>query len=84
MGAAAAPASRDDFAFVDIGFNPNIRVPAGSKLTSWVPAGTVSLGFGGNIWAGGTNTISWGSSVSMNGCTLTVDGKVIVENGVLK
>lgn len=81
---AAAPASRDDFAFVDVGINPNVKVPAGSKLTSWVPAGTVSLGFGSNVWAGGTNPISWGSSGSINGCTLTVDGKVIVENGVLK
>ena len=81
---AAAPASRDEFAFVDLGINPNVKVPAGSKLTSWVPAGTVSLGFGANVWAGGANTISWGSSGSMNGCTLTVDGQVVVENGVLK
>jgi aminopeptidase len=81
---AAAPAGKDDFAFVDVGINPNVKVPAGSKLTSWVPAGTVSLGFGGNIWAGGSNPISWATTGSMNGCTLTVDGKVVVENGVLK
>ncbi|MDO8540558.1 MAG: aminopeptidase [Opitutaceae bacterium] len=81
---AAAPASRDDFAYVDIGINPNVKVPAGSKLTSWVPAGAVSLGFGGNVWAGGANTISWATGGSINGCTLTVDGKVVVENGVLK
>jgi aminopeptidase len=81
---AAAPASKDDFAFVDVGFNPNVKVPAGSKLTSWVPAGTVSLGFGGNTWAGGSNHINWATTGSINGCTLSVDGKVLVENGVLK
>jgi leucyl aminopeptidase (aminopeptidase T) len=81
---AAAPASRDDFAYVDIGINPNVKVPAGSKLTSWVPAGAVSLGFGGNVWAGGANPISWGAGGAINGCTLTVDGKVVIENGVLK
>lgn len=81
---AAAPAGKDDFAFVDVGINPNVKVPAGSKLTSWVPAGTVSLGFGGNVWAGGSNSISWATTGSINGCTLAIDGQVVVENGVLK
>ncbi len=80
----AAPAGKDEFAFIDIGINPNVKVPPGSKLTSWVPAGAVSLGFGGDVWAGGSNACSWGAGGAINGCTVTVDCNVIVENGILK
>ena len=76
--------AKDEFAGVDVGINPNVNVPAGSKLMTYVPAGTVTLSFGGNAWAEGSNPISWGSDGSMNGCTLTVDGQVVIENGVLK
>ena len=61
-----------------------MTVPAGSKLSNWVPAGTVTVGFGGNIWAGGTNDGSWGFNASLNGWTLSIDGKPIVDAGVLK
>ena len=81
---AAAPEGKAEFSIFDIGINPNVKVPAGSKLTTWVPAGTVSLLLGGNTWAGGDNAIGWNGGGSMNGCTVTVDGKTIVEAGVLK
>lgn len=81
---AAVPEGKNDFAVLDLGINPNVKVPPGSKLTSWVPAGTVSLGFGGNNWAGGSNDMGWNAVASLNGCTVTVDGKMIVEKGVLK
>ncbi len=81
---AAAPAAKNDFAYLDVGINPNVTVPAGSKLNTWVPAGTVSVGFGSNVWAGGTNTESWGFAASLNGCTLTIDGKTVVDAGKLK
>ena len=69
---------------MDLGINSNVKVPRGSKLTNWVPAGTVSLGFGDNTWAGGSNDIGWGASGSLNGCTVAVDGKIVVEKCVLK
>ena len=81
---AAAPEGKNEFGFLDLGINPNVKVPAGSKLATWVPAGTVSIGFGTNLWAGGTNNTPWGTSMSLNGCTVTLDGKAIVEKGVLK
>jgi leucyl aminopeptidase (aminopeptidase T) len=81
---AAAPDGKAEFSGLDIGINPNVKVPAGSKFTSWVPAGTVSLLIGGNTWAGGDIAIGWSGGGSMNGCTVTVDGKTIVEGGVLK
>ena len=80
----AAPEGKNDFALLDLGINSNVKVPPGSKLTTWVPAGTVTLGFGNNLWAGGSNDIGWGANGSLNGCTVTVDGKTVVEKGVLK
>jgi aminopeptidase len=76
---AAAPPTRDEFALIDIGINPNVTVPAGSKLATWVPAGTVSLGIGNNTWAGGTNDSSFNFAGSLNGGTVIVDGKTLVE-----
>jgi aminopeptidase len=81
---AAAPDGKAEFSALDLGINPNVKVPAGSKFTSWVPAGTVSLVIGGNSWAGGDIAIGWSSGGSLNGCTVTVDGKTLVEGGVLK
>jgi leucyl aminopeptidase (aminopeptidase T) len=81
---AAAPAARDEFSLIDIGINPNITVPAGSKLATWVPAGTVSLGIGNNTWAGGSNDVAFNFAGSLNGGTVIVDGKTLVDKGALK
>lgn len=80
----AATGDKDAFAFVDIGINESLKVPPQSKLLSWVPAGTVSIGVGNNTWAGGTNATSFELSGFLPGSTLTVDGKELVENGALK
>lgn len=72
------------FAFVDFGINPSFSVPAASKVGNWVQAGMVSVGTGNNTWAGGDNKISYGMTGFLPGSTVTLDGKTIVENGVLK
>ncbi len=51
----AAGEGKDLFAVVDLGINPNVKLPASSAVGTWVPAGTVSVGIGNNIWAGGDN-----------------------------
>lgn len=81
---ALADDSKNELGVIDLGINPNVKVPAGSKLTTWVPAGTVSVVFGNNVWAGGTNRSPWNSAASLNGCTVVVDGKTVVDKGVLK
>ncbi len=81
---ADSPSGKDDFAYVDLGINPNIQVPVGTKLRTWVPAGTVSVGLGNNLWAGGTNNASWSFDTSLTGCTVLVDGKIIVKHGKLE
>jgi leucyl aminopeptidase (aminopeptidase T) len=80
----AAGEGKDLFAFVDFGINPNVKLPASSPIATWVPAGTITLGFGNNQWAGGDNKSSYSYGVSLAKTTVTLDGKPVVESGQLK
>lgn len=80
----AAGEGKDLFAVIDLGINPNITLPAASAVGTWVPAGTVTVGIGNNVWAGGSNKTPYGYFVSLPGTTVTLDGKAIIENGQLK
>ena len=75
---------KDILSYVDIGINPNYTLPATSKLGNWVSAGMVSVGTGNNTWAGGTNNADGAAGGHLAGATVKIDGKVVVENGVLK
>jgi leucyl aminopeptidase (aminopeptidase T) len=75
---------KDLLGYIDLGINPNVKLPAASVVGTWVPAGTVTIGTGGNTWAGGDNSVSYGSTVFLPGSTVTLDDKTIVDNGVLK
>jgi leucyl aminopeptidase (aminopeptidase T) len=80
----AAGEGKDLFAVVDFGINPNVKLPANSSIATWVPAGTVTVGVGNNVWAGGDNKTVYGYFVSLPGTTVTLDGKAVVEAGQLK
>jgi aminopeptidase len=80
----AAPEGKNEFAALDFGINPAIKAPPGSRLSAWMSAGTVSLGFGGNTWAGGSNHCGWVSAGCVNGCSVAVDDKTMIDRGVLK
>lgn len=79
-----AGAGKDEFAFVDLGINPNVPIKPGSKLVAWMPAGMITVGIGNNMWAGGENMTSFSLPLFLPGSNLTVDGKMVVENGQLK
>ncbi len=81
---AVEDARKDLFGFVDLGINPNVTLPAGSTVGTWVPAGAVTVGTGSNTWAGGDNSVPYGMTVFLPGSTVMLDGKAIVENGALK
>jgi leucyl aminopeptidase (aminopeptidase T) len=90
-GFAAMKASYDAFgegkdllSYIDVGINPSYTLAPTSKYGNWVSAGMVSLGTGNNMWAGGTNNSTGAAGGHLAGCTVKIDGKVIVENGVLK
>ena len=79
----AAGPGKEGFAYVDFGINPSVKIPESSKLGNWVPAGTITVGFGENVWAGG-NVQGFGHALFLPGSTVTLDGKPIIENGQLK
>lgn len=72
------------FAYVDLGINDKVRLPETSKVGTWVPAGMVTIGIGNNIGFGGENSSPYGFSFHLPATTVTLDGKMIVENGGLK
>ncbi len=80
----AFPEGKELLGFVDIGINPNMKLAPSTKLGNWVSAGMVSVGTGNNTWAGGTNNAAGGAVGQLAGATVKIDGKIIVENGVLK
>jgi aminopeptidase len=75
---------KDILSYVDLGINPNYVLSPSSKYGNWVSAGMVSVGSGNNTWAGGANNAIGGAGGHLAGCTVKIDGKTIVENGVLK
>ncbi|MEW5743684.1 MAG: aminopeptidase [Myxococcota bacterium] len=79
----AAPAGKDVLSIIDVGLNEDMK-PRGKTLRSYVPAGSVTLLFGGDEWAGGSNTIAYGAALFLGDATLTVDGQPVVEKGQLK
>lgn len=77
-------AGKDEFSFIDLGINRSLALGPQAKRGDYAPAGMVSLGFGGNEGYGGTNKAAWGYETNLAGCTVRLDGKVVVENGALK
>lgn len=77
-------AGKDEFSAFDLGINPNIQLPAEAKVGNWVPSGMVTLGVGNDIWAGGSNNVPYSQDIHLAGATVTLDGAVLVDKGVLK
>jgi aminopeptidase len=71
------------FGLIDFGINENLKLPLGRAGGAWAPAGTVTVGFGGNTWAGGDNRSSFGVYGQLLDATVTVDGRPIVAKGRL-
>ncbi|HEY6045976.1 MAG TPA: aminopeptidase [Pyrinomonadaceae bacterium] len=81
---ATADAGKDLLSYVDFGINPNLKIWPASKVGNWVQAGMVSLGTGNNTWAGGDNKAAFDAGGHLPGCTVTLDGKTIIEKGEWK
>jgi len=80
----AAESGKEELSSLDLGINPDISIKPGSKLVAWMPAGMVTVGIGNNLYAGGNNKNSFGDAFHLPGSTLTIDGKILVEKGILK
>jgi aminopeptidase len=79
----AAGPGKDMLSVLNIGINPSLKVPDNNPIHAWSKAGRVTLVVGNNAWAGGTNQVNFALSPSSPGATLTVDGKVLIQDGKL-
>jgi leucyl aminopeptidase (aminopeptidase T) len=81
---AAHGKGKDELGAIDVGINPGVQPPKGSKAVSYVAAGTVTVAVGNNTWAGGDNAVFFGLNCHLPGCTLKVDDAVLVEGGAIR
>jgi leucyl aminopeptidase (aminopeptidase T) len=81
---AVADPGKDLVSFIDFGINPNLKIWPASKVGNWVQAGMVTIGTGNNLWAGGDNKAGFDVGDHLPGCTVTLDGKAIIEKGEWK
>jgi len=81
----AASSSKLKFASViDFGLNPQSRSPKGTNYYSWEMGGMLTLGLGGNLWAGGDNDSDGTLAFHLPGTTVSIGGKNVVKNGELE
>lgn len=80
----AAGGGKDLLSYIDLGLNPEVKLPLNTGRTVWMAAGAVTLGSGDNTGWGGTNVSNFGIAMPVSGATVSIDGKAIIENGVLK
>lgn len=78
---AVTDPGKDLISFVDFGINPNLKIWPTSKIGNWVQAGMVTIGSGNNMWAGGDNKAGFDVGDHLPGCTVTLDGKTIIDKG---
>ncbi len=81
---AVSDPGKDLVSYIDFGINPNLKIWPASKVGNWVQAGMVSVGTGNNMWAGGDNKAAFDVGGHLPGCTVTLDGKMIIEKGEWK
>jgi leucyl aminopeptidase (aminopeptidase T) len=79
-----AGGAKDAVGVVNIGVNPNLRAPAGSKVNGTPVWGVVTVITGDTSWAGGSDVSSWGFLGAVPQASVAVDGKTLVDKGQLK
>lgn len=80
----ASGEGKDQFSYIDVGLNPEAKLPTNTGRIVWVAPGNVTIGMGDNTGWGGTNVSEFGLAAAVTAPTLTVDGKTLVDKGTLK
>jgi leucyl aminopeptidase (aminopeptidase T) len=80
----AAGGGKEQFGWIDIGLNPETKLPVGTGRIVWTAPGAVTVGLGDNRGFGGTNASDFGLATQIGGATVKADGKIVVDNGILK
>jgi leucyl aminopeptidase (aminopeptidase T) len=80
----ASSGGKDQFSFIDLGLNPEAKLPTTTGRIVWMAPGGVTIGVGDNTLWGGTNASSFVLAAALTAATLSADGRALIENGALK
>jgi leucyl aminopeptidase (aminopeptidase T) len=80
----ASSGDKEQFSFIDVGLNPEARLPTNTGRLVWMAPGAVTIGLGDNTGWGGSNVSTFGLAGSVDAPTLSVDGKALIRNGALQ
>jgi leucyl aminopeptidase (aminopeptidase T) len=80
----ASDANKSFLSGLDLGVNPQLKISDLDPTGAYVEAGTITFSVGSNHWLGGKHISNFDMAPRLIGGTLKVDGKVVVENGMLK
>jgi leucyl aminopeptidase (aminopeptidase T) len=80
----ASGKGKDELADIDFGINPSVKTVPKSKMNTFVAEGTLSIQVGNNQMLAGDNDTTFSLTLFDPGSTVTVDGKTILDKGVLK
>jgi aminopeptidase len=80
----ASGQGRDVLGVLDFGINPGLKLPDGKPIHAWSRAGMVTIGVGNNTWAGGQNEVPFGMAPYLPDATVSLDGKVLIQDGKLQ
>lgn len=79
----ASGPGKEQLAYVDLGVNPDVPDPAGTKLNAPMPRGMVTVYIGNNTRIGGEDTSPFELPLYLPGSTLAIDGQALVTAGRL-
>jgi len=80
----ASGGARDVLSSIDLGLNPEVKLPTNTGRIVWMGAGALTLGIGDNQSMGGPVVSDFGLALPITNATVLVDGKPVMENGALK
>src|SRR5262249_38858612 len=72
------------FSMIDLGINPNVRLPKASRMAAWMQAGGGSIGVGNNVFAGGDNKSDFGFGGTPARAPVKGGGTELVKDGLLQ
>ena len=80
-----ATGTKDQLGWFDIGLNPAVKLPTATGHIIWMASGNVTAGIGDNQGFGGTAVSDLAGMLgAVSQPTITIDGKVFIDKGVLK
>jgi leucyl aminopeptidase (aminopeptidase T) len=80
----AATGAKDRFTAIDIGLNPEVKLPQNTGAVVYMAAGAILVQLGDDQMLGGSNVSTLNLGGQVPSATLTAGGKPVIDRGTLK